>query len=130
VTVASALTCVRLADTRQVATPAATMRTYASPSGPAAASVALWRTEMTDGAVGPAHTVSDDQVLVVMEGSLHAVVGGDEFTLGPRDAVVLPAEVERQLIAGPDGAVTLVASLPGSTARVGDGEPVPVPWAR
>jgi hypothetical protein len=38
--------------------------------------------------------------------------------------------VERQIVAGPTGLVTLTSARPGASARVGDGEPVPVPWAR
>lgn len=121
---------VRLAATRSVVTPAATMRTYASPSGPATASVAVWRTEMSAGAAGPLHSVNEDQVLAVVQGSLSATVGEKQVDLGPDDAVVLPAGVDRQVTAGPDGAVALVSSTPGATARVGDGDPVPVPWAR
>ncbi|MFC8503970.1 cupin domain-containing protein, partial [Pedococcus sp. NPDC057267] len=119
---------VRLADARTVVTPAATMRTYASPSGPATASVAVWRTEMAAGATGPLHSVSEDQVLVVVQGTLSGTLGEQQVDLGTTDAVVLPAGVDRQVTAGPDGAVALVASTPGATARVGDGDPVPVPW--
>jgi quercetin dioxygenase-like cupin family protein len=106
------------------------MRTYASPSAPASASVAVWRTEMGAGASGPLHVVSEDQVLVLLEGSLRALVDGAEHALSPGDALVLTAGVPRRLTAGADGAVTLWASRPGPTARVGDGDPVPVPWAR
>lgn len=121
---------VSLAAAREFATPAATMRTYASPTGPATASVAVWRTELPADAVGPVHAVSEDQVLVVLDGTVTAVVGGVTHRLGAQDALVLPAAVERQVTAGPDGAVTLVASRPGATAQVPGSEPVPVPWAR
>ena len=127
---ASVSSLVPLAGARAVVTPAATMRTYASPSGPAPASVSVWRTEMDPGAAGPLHAVSEDQVLVVLEGGMRVVVGGErEHALGPDDALLLAAGVERQLFAGPAGAVTLWACRPGPTARVGDGAPVPVPWA-
>ena len=129
-TTTSARPLVRLADTRPVVTPAATMRTYASPSGPAAAPLAVWRTEMAGDAAGPVHTVSEDQVLVVVEGRIEVLIGDDELVLGPGDAVVLPAGAARRLTAGAEGAVALVASLAGATARMGDGDPVPVPWAR
>ena len=121
---------VRLADARPVVTPAATMRTYASPSGPAPASIAVWRTEMAAGAAGPLHTVSEDQVLVLVQGSLSATVGDEQLDLRADDAVVLPAGAARRLTAGPDGATAVVSSVPGATAHVGDGDPVPVPWAR
>ena len=105
------------------------MSTYAAPSGPAQASVAVWRTEMPADAAGPVHVVSVDQVVVLTAGELIVDLEGLRVTLVPDDSIVLSAGVRRQVHAGPAGAIAVVASLPGSTARVGDGEPVPVPWA-
>ena len=61
-----------LADARVVATPAATMRTYASPSTAVPAPLAVWRTEVPSGTAGPLHVVDVDQVVVVVAGQLHA----------------------------------------------------------
>lgn len=119
-----------LADARVVETPAATMRTYASPTMPGAADVAVWRTEMAAGASGPLHAVDTDQVVVVVEGRLSAEVAGHRCSVSTGDSVVLPAGAPRRLTAGEDGLVTLTASAPAATARVGDGDPVPVPWTR
>ena len=121
---------VRLGDARRVVTAAATMCTYASPSGPASATIAIWRTEMGPEGAGPVHTVSEDQVIVLTEGSLSVTIGEQQHQLGPTDAIVLPAGVARQVTAGPQGAIGIVASLPGATARVGEADPVPVPWGR
>jgi quercetin dioxygenase-like cupin family protein len=118
-----------VAAARVVETPAATMRTYASPTTEHRAPVAVWRTEMTPGATGPLHVVDVDQVVVVVSGRLTAEVGGTAFVVPTGDCALLPADAERRLTAGPDGLVTVTASLPGSTARVGAGDPVPVPWA-
>jgi quercetin dioxygenase-like cupin family protein len=106
------------------------MRTYASPSGPASATIAVWCTEMGAEGAGPVHTVSEDQVIVLTEGSLSVAIGEQLHRLGPTDALVVPAGVARQVTAGPQGAVGIVASLPGATARVGEADPVPVPWGR
>lgn len=121
---------VGLADARPVVTPAATMRTYASPSGPAFAAIAVWRTEMPADGAGPVHSVSEDQVIVLVEGSLSVTLADQQHELGPADAIVLPAGVARQVTAGPHGAVGILASLPGATASVAGADPVPVPWAR
>ncbi|MBI1378357.1 MAG: cupin [Frankiales bacterium] len=120
---------VALDNARTVTTPAAVMRTYAAPSGPATASVAVWRTEMSPDATGPLHVVSEDQVMVVIDGSLSVELADSSEGLGAGSAVVLPAGIPRRVTAGPDGAVVVVASRPGATARVGDGDPVVVPWA-
>jgi quercetin dioxygenase-like cupin family protein len=124
------MTHIRLRETRVAETPAATMRTYASPTTAVGAAVAVWRTEMAAGSAGPLHTIDTDQVVVVLEGELAAEIDGRSCSVSAGDSVVLPARSQRQLTAGANGLVTLTASTPGARARVGEGDPVPVPWAR
>lgn len=112
-----------LADTAMHTTPNATMLRYPGTD------VALWRTEMASSASGPLHRIDTDQVVVLVEGVLEVHLADEVRTLGPGDAVLLPAGCERQLVAGGAGAVTLSAALPGGVARVGDGDPVTVPWS-
>ena len=95
-----------VADARVVATPAATMRTYASPTTAVPAPFAVWRTEMAAGTAGPLHVVDVDQVVVVVSGQLHAAVDGREMVVPAGDSALLPAGVERRLAAGPEGLVT------------------------
>jgi quercetin dioxygenase-like cupin family protein len=120
---------IRLDDARSTVTPAATMRTYASPTTAMPADVAVWRTEMPAGSSGPLHTVDTDQVVVVVEGRLAAEVDGRGCQVPAGDSLVLPAGAQRRLTAE-DDVVTLTASTPAATARVGEGDPVPVPWTR
>ncbi len=120
---------VTLGQAREITTPAATMRTYAAPTGPVPASVAVWRVDMPAGAAGPAHVVSEDQVVVLVTGVLDVNIGAAQHSLGPGDSIVLPAGVGRRITAGPGGASGIVASLPGATAQVGDADPVRIPWA-
>jgi quercetin dioxygenase-like cupin family protein len=124
------MSSIRLDDARVTETPAATMRTYASPTMPGDADVAVWRTEMGAGVSGPLHAVDSDQVVVVIEGRLSAEIDGRPCQVSAGDSVVLRAGAQRRLTAGEDGVVTLTASTPGASARVGDGDPVPVPWTR
>lgn len=128
--VLSSPSVVSLAGARELATPAAVMRTYAAPSGPSSASVAVWRVDMAADSAGPLHVVTEDQVVVVLSGALRAVVGDAEHAVGPDDSLVLPAGAPRQLTAGPQGATLLVSSLPGALAQAETADPVPVPWAR
>lgn len=120
---------VELARTRRVETPAARMHTYAGPTSEVPTDVAVWRTEMEAGAAGPLHTINTDHVVVVLRGSLTVEVAGERSTADAGDCVVLPADAPRRIVAGADGVTTLSAALPGSAARVADGDPVPVPWA-
>ncbi len=125
------MTHLKLADARSIETPAATMRTYTSPTADVPASLAVWRTEMAAGTSGPTHVIDLDHVVVVIEGTLLAEVDGARLAVGVGDAVKLPAGATRRLASGPAApVVTLTAAEPGSTARLEGGEPVPVPWAR
>lgn len=120
---------VPLEATRTVETPAAAMRTYASPSHAISAEVSVWRTEMAPGSAGPLHCVDHDHVVVVLEGRLDAEIDGELVQATPGDCVVLGAGVPRQLTAGDAGLVMLTAARPGSLATAGDADPVPIPWA-
>ena len=113
-----------LAAARDHTTPNATMRRYAG------ATIAVWRTEMAPGAIGPLHTIDREQTLVVVEGELTATIAGAVVVAQAGDAVSIPPGVERQLANhGAAMAVAVVAALPGGVARVGDGDPVVIPWA-
>ncbi len=119
----------KLAEAPVFETPNAVMRVYAGRAATGSA-LAMWRAEMGSGASGPLHAASTEQVLVVLEGRLRAVVDGEEQLLEPGDSLTLPAGVERQLSAlAEHGVVTLTAAEPGATARVGDSAPTPIPWA-
>ena len=120
---------IRLPQTRTVETPAAVMRSYVTPSSQTTATHAVWRTEVPSNTSGPEHTVDTLHVVVVVSGELEAVVDGDIHQAGPGDCLVLPAGSQRRLTGGPEGAVTITSAIPGSTATVGDGTPVKVPWA-
>lgn len=117
---------------RTVETPNAVMKTYASPSTDAPATVSVWRTEMRAGASGPLHTVDQDQVVVVVAGKLDALVGGQAVLVEPDYGLVLPAGALRRLRAeGDEDLVTVTASLPRAMATVhGSDDPVPVPWTQ
>lgn len=92
--------------------------------------VALWRTEMAPGAAGPSHIVDLEQVVLVLDGTLTAETPEGERELRSGESLVLPPGVERRLRnAGSTALVTVTSSLPGATARVGDADPVPIPWA-
>lgn len=116
-------------DTRTHETPNAVMTTLASPTLNGAA-VAVWRVEMTPGAVGPAHLVDVDQVLTVETGTLEIELEGAVRAVDAGETVLLRAGAHRRVRA--TGATTmraLVASAPRATASTADRSNVPVPWA-
>jgi len=120
---------VPLSEARAVATPAATMRTLASPTTAPAMDVSVWRTELAAGSVGPRHAIDRDQLLVVLDGALRVEVDDAAYDVLTGDAVKLPAGAVRTIAATDGGpATTLTVGGPGALATVGDGDPVPVPW--
>ena len=120
---------VPLEATRSVSTPAATMRTLASPTTSPTMDVAVWRTELPEGDAGPSHAIDGDQLLVVLTGELRVEVEGTAYDVRAGDAVKLPAGAARSVAAtGAGAATTLTVGRPGAFATVEDGEPVPVPW--
>lgn len=123
----------RLADARTIETPAATMRTLASPGfGPGldpALPVSVWRTEVAAGTPGPEHVVDVDHFVVVLEGALEVRVDGVEHRLGAGDGILVPAGSTRVIRAGDTGAVTVTLGGAGGRATVGDADPVLIPWS-
>jgi quercetin dioxygenase-like cupin family protein len=103
-------------------TPNAVMQTLASPSA-GSKELAVWTVEMRAGQAGPEHTADREQVWVVLEGKL--AVNGTE--VGPGTAIVVPADVERQVTA-PEAVRALVASLGGASVTTAEGTR-PLPWA-
>ena len=119
---------VTLDTARTVSTPAATMRTLASPTTTPELDVAVWRTELAAGTPGPRHTIDVDQLLVVLTGSVRVDIGETSYDVGAGDAVKLPGGAVRVITPTDGAATTLTVGRAGAHARVGDGDPVPVPW--
>jgi len=123
----------RLADARTIETPAATMRTLASPGfGPGldpALPVSVWRTELAADTPGPEHVVDVDHFVVVIEGALEVRVDGAGHRLAAGDGLLIPAGSTRLIRAGGTGAVTVTLGGAGGRATVGDADPVLIPWS-
>jgi quercetin dioxygenase-like cupin family protein len=120
---------VPLEAARSVSTPAATMRTLASPTTTPDLDVSVWRTELPAGSAGPRHAIDNDQLVVVLSGALRVEVDDASYDVAEGEAVKLPAGSVRAIAAAGAGpATTLSVGRPGARATVGDGDPVPVPW--
>ena len=120
---------IRFADTRVLDTPAATMRTYVSPSSVNESDISVWRSEMQPDTAGPVHSIDTDHIVVILDGRLDAEIGGERVEANRGDCVLLRAGTSRRLTAGPTGVATLTVAVAGSTAVAGGSDPVPVPWA-
>jgi len=78
----------------------------------AAATVRLSRIEIAEGFSTPAHNHPDEEIVLLLEGSIRAVSGEHEFVLKPGELIVIPAYVEHHYVALEDS-VTIEAFGPG-----------------
>ena len=75
-----------------------------------------------------AHTLDQDEIFMVLSGSVRATPGGE--TLGPGDAVIVPAGDPIQLVnVGTEPAQLYVAIRSGFVGTMADGTKVTPPWA-
>lgn len=91
-----------------------------------------WRTELPAGpAAGQPHTITREEVFLVLEGSVRISVDGESSVLAPGDAVVAPAGSSLQLDnAGDVKAACWVTTSVGIEAELPDGSRVRPPWAQ
>jgi len=66
----------------------------------------------------------------VLSGELHVTLDGTTTALHPGDVVLVPADSELRVDAGPDGATAWVTTTPGLEAVTADGTRITPPWAR
>ncbi|MFG2003395.1 cupin domain-containing protein [Spirillospora sp. NPDC048911] len=118
------MTLIRDTEARRTETPAGVMTTFASPTQ-GGTSLSMWRVESAGGAAGPEHLIDAEQVWTFLEGAAAIRLDGETLTVAKGDTVVMPADVVRQVSAGAEGFVAVVAasagaqaSMPGSTDKM------------
>jgi quercetin dioxygenase-like cupin family protein len=99
------------------------MTTHASPTLGSTADLSMWEVEMMQGASGPLHVFDSEQIWTVLEGEVSVHIAGDTEILGRGDTVVIPPELERQIVARTEVRL-LVCGHGNAIARV-PGEPAP-----
>ncbi|WP_067655390.1 cupin domain-containing protein [Nocardia harenae] len=113
---------------RHTETPAGAMTTLASPTL-GGATTALWRVRMAPHAAGPAHRIDAEQIWTVLDGGADLILGTEKLTLAPGDTAVLPADVPRQITAGPWGLTAVATASAGAEAfRTGEAQGIVPPW--
>jgi len=91
---------------------------------------AVWSVEIAPGTPATPHSLTREEVFVVMEGTASVRIAGraDEALAG--DAIVVPAGLEFELANAGDGPLRLVCCLPvGGQGRLADGSTFVPPWA-
>lgn len=91
----------------------------------------VWQVEIEPGSPPTPHSVTREEVFVVLSGTATVELDGVRGTAGAGDAIVVPAGVPFSLSNGDDENLRLLCCLPvGGQARVGDGEPFTPQWAQ
>jgi quercetin dioxygenase-like cupin family protein len=84
------MTVATLADAQVHEFDGTTFRSLAVPSR-GSSELAVWRAEVPPGKTGAEHSLTHEEVLVVVKGALSATIGGQVCVAGPGDALIFPA---------------------------------------
>jgi mannose-6-phosphate isomerase-like protein (cupin superfamily) len=91
---------------------------------------AVWQVEIQPGTPAVPHSLTREEVFVVLDGEAAVKIDGVSGTARPRDAIVVPADVEFRLLNAGATPLRLLCCFPvGGQARTGDGATFTPPWA-
>jgi quercetin dioxygenase-like cupin family protein len=104
---------------------------YAAPSR-SSQELAAWRVEVPPGSPGVPHTVTKEEILYVLSGSLLVSLGEGPTTQSkPGDAIVVPPGVSFKIEnPGDEPASAWVTTSAGLEATLADGSTISPPWVR
>ena len=95
-----------------------------------ATDTAVWWTEIEPGTPATPHTLTREEVFVVVAGEAAVDLGGERATARTGDAIVVPAGVDFAIECASAAAVRLLCCLPvGGQAALADGTTFTPPWA-
>jgi mannose-6-phosphate isomerase-like protein (cupin superfamily) len=93
--------------------------------------MAVWRVDIAPGTPATPHSLTREEVFVVLDGQASVEIDGVCASAGPGDAIVVPAEVEFALSNEQDQPLRLLCCLPvGGQGRIAGGDPFTPPWAQ
>lgn len=89
----------------------------------------VWQVEIEVGAPATPHSLTREEVFVVLEGTAEVRIGNVDGVAGRGDAIVVPADTDFALSNGGDVVLRLLCCFPvGGQARL-DGATFTPPWA-
>ncbi len=116
-------------DTPDFAVGGARFTPRVSPSR-GATETSVWEVVIEPGTPATPHSLTRDEVFVVLEGEATVAVGAVAGVARPGDAIVVPAGVALALANEGAGPLRLLCCLPvGGQARLADGSLFTPPWA-
>ncbi|MET4050158.1 hypothetical protein BJD99_04920 [Rhodococcus sp. 1163] len=103
---------------------------YVSPTTSASTELCGWMLDVAPHTPGAEHTVSNEEVLLVLSGLLTVHIDGVATVLGPGDVAQVPAKSSFRVQTEIDSARVWVATTVGMSAELPDGSTLTPPWAR
>jgi len=92
---------------------------------------AVWQLEILPGTPPTPHSMTREEVFVVLDGTASVRMGGADETAAAGDVIVVPADVSFELANAGDRPLRLLACLPvGGLACLPDGAVFPPPWTQ
>lgn len=90
----------------------------------------LWRVQLMPGAEPVLHSVTREEIFVVLRGTARVQIAGALQEVGEGASIIVPADVSFGLSSADDQPAELLCCLPvGGQARLGDGQLFTPPWA-
>ena len=93
--------------------------------------VSLWRVAIAPGTAPTPHSLTREEIFVVLAGTAEVIIDGSQATAEAGDAIVVPPETQFSLRNADDEPLELLCCLPiGGQARLKDGSLFTPPWAQ
>ena len=95
------------------------------------AHLSVWRQAIAPGGATPPHRHDCEEVVIVEAGCGKLVGGGTTRTFGPDTTLVIPPNVDHQIVNIGDESLRMTAVFAMTPVAVflTDGQPLPLPWA-
>ncbi len=124
-------TVIRRSDAPEFGEGGTVITGYGSPSR-GSESVTAWQVALHPGAGSPEHTLTRDEVFVVLSGEgTFEMEGRRRHRVRHGDAICVPPGVAFRLSnAGSERFAAICCMAADGQARIGDGDPFPIPWAQ
>ena len=90
----------------------------------------VWRQTIAPGARTPVHRHNCEEVIVVLRGSGHITMAGDEVAFDANSTIIVPPDAVHQLVNSGTEEMFLIGALGASPVKVttAEGELIPLPW--
>jgi quercetin dioxygenase-like cupin family protein len=92
--------------------------------------LSVWRQTVDTGQSTPPHRHACEEVVMVQSGCGELHIGGEVHRFGPDATLVIPAEVDHQIVNSGDEPLRLLAAFSATPVPTvcPDGQPLPLPW--